>query len=91
MIQRGKSHRLAKVGAAQNRESVHAVSGDMDRCTDAVWQVRVALESRNGVLAGHHQGRERNSGLRRVHLVRGQVDVSQYFTGWATLGDEYVE
>src|SRR5258708_2906565 len=45
----------------------------------------------NGVLAGHHQVRERNSGLRRVHLVHGQVNVSQYFTGWATFGNEYVE
>jgi hypothetical protein len=26
-----------------------------------------------------------------VHLVHGQVDVSQYFTGWATLVDDYVE
>jgi hypothetical protein len=26
-----------------------------------------------------------------VYLVHGQVDVSKYFTGWATLVDEYVE
>src|SRR5437879_8210059 len=50
MIQLGKSHRLAKIGAAENGEPVHSVSGDVDRCTDAVWQVRVAREP-NGVLA----------------------------------------
>ena len=42
VIKFGKSHRLAKVGAAKNGEPVHAVSGDVDRCTDAAWQVRVA-------------------------------------------------
>ncbi len=49
VIQLGKSHRLAKVGAAKNGEPVHAVSGDVNRCTDAVWQVG-SLESRMAFL-----------------------------------------
>jgi hypothetical protein len=42
VIQFGKGHRLAKVGAAKNGEPVHAVSGDVNRCADAVWQMRIA-------------------------------------------------
>src|ERR1700736_3027490 len=44
MILRGHSHCLAKVGAAQNRKSVHAIGRDMDRRTDAIWQLPVARE-----------------------------------------------
>src|SRR5258705_13498607 len=60
MIQLGKSHRLAKSGAAENGEPVHSVSGDVDRCTDAVWQVRVAREKLWG-------GRRRSWHLHRPH------------------------
>jgi hypothetical protein len=86
----GESHCLAKVGAAKNGEPVHAVGGDVDRCADAIRQMRVTGEP-NGVPASRHQFRERDPRLRRVNLLRRQVDVLQYFVGWATLVDEYVE
>jgi len=90
VIQLGKSHRPAKVGAAKNGEPVHAISGDMDRGPDTIRQMRVAREP-DCVLAGRHQFGERNPRLRRVYPVHGQVDVSQYFAGRITLIDEDIE
>ena len=58
----GKIHGFAKVRAAQDGEPIHAVSGEMNRCADAVRQVAIAQEL-DSIFTGNDKLLYRNASL----------------------------